>query len=350
MQSRLEKTVTRGLALLALSSIAAAEATFSAGTLTVIGTPSEDVITVVFDVTPGHARVFGVAGTPDGTLFTGVERLVANTLASMDIVNVQILSATPPELDLDTGAGDSQVRVDIQTPFGLAPTYSKARVRGGPQKDSVLFEVNENAFGGTYDYVVFGGEGENDATVKFSSDVLGGVSTLNWRAFGGGSTDKMLVDVSTKADEFIVNGLGLTFGAGDEWIVKVAGDANTTARIQNAARLGSGGDTARIDVSNCSNAVVRGGTDGGDGDDVIELVTTSDMQASPLLLGGAGHDVLLVNVGQSLLAGSAPRILAGSGNDTVSMLVGSDVLGAPFSDGGPGVDSFTGVGVAVNFE
>jgi hypothetical protein len=32
------------------------------------------------------------------------------------------------------------------------------------------------------------------------------------------------------------------------------------------------------------------------------------------------------------------------------MLVGAALLGTPFSDGGPGNDSFTGVGAFVNFE
>lgn len=337
-------------ALLALTPAAFSQATQSGSTLTVLGTPSEDVITIVFDVTPGNARVFGVTGTPDGTLFTGVSKLVANTLASTDIVNVQILSAMPPELDLNTGDGDSQVLVDIQTPGGLMPTYSKAIVRGGAQKDSVLFQLNDNAFGGTYDYTVFGGEGENDAQVKFNSDVLGGVTTLNWRYIGGSLTDKVLLDFVTKADEVIVNALGLTGAGGDEWFIKAAGDVNTTARIQTSARLGAGGDSALIDTSNTGNAIVRGGLEGGDGDDVIEVLTASSMQASPLLTGGLGNDTLLINIGQNLLAGSNPRILAGEGNDTVSMLVGAAVLGSPFSDGGPGNDSFTGVGTAVNFE
>ncbi len=337
-------------ALLSLAPCALSQATQSGSTLNVLGTPSEDVITVVFDLTPGNARVFGVTGTPDGTLFTGVSKLVANTLASTDIVNVQILSAMPPELDLNTGDGDSQVLVDIQTPSGLMPTYSKAVVRGGPQKDSVLFQLTDNAFGGTYDYTVFGGEGENDAQVKFSSDVLGGFTTLNWRYYGGATTDKVLLDFVTKADEVIINALGLTGAGGDEWIIKAAGDSNTTARIQTAARLGAGGDTALIDTSNTANSVVRGGIDAGDGDDVVEVITASSMQASPVLMGGLGNDVLLISVGQSLLAGSNPRILAGPGNDTVSMLVGAAVLGNPFSDGGPGNDSFTGVGIAVNFE
>jgi hypothetical protein len=69
-----------------------------------------------------------------------------------------------------------------------------------------------------------------------------------------------------------------------------------------------------------------------------------------VLLGGLGNDTTLINVGQALLAGSSPRQLAGEGNDTVSMLVGAALLGTPFSDGGPGNDSFTGVGAFVNFE
>jgi hypothetical protein len=337
-------------ALAALAPAAFGEATQVGSTLTVLGSPSEDVITVVFDVTPGQARVFGVPGTPDGTLFSGVAKLVAKTFASTDIVVVQSLSATPPELDLDTGDGESQVRVDIQTPFSLQPTYSKALVRGAASKDSVLFEIAENALGGTYDYTVLGAAGENDAQVKFSSDVLGGATTLNWRYFGGSSNDKVLLDFVSKADDLTLNAFGLTGGGGDEWFIKASGDVNTTARIQTAARLGAGGDSALVDTSNCGSSVLRGGIDAGDGDDAVEFKTTSRMSGSPVLLGGLGNDILLVSVGADLLAGSNPRLLAGEGNDTVSMLVGSAVLGSPYSDGGPGNDSFTGVGVAVNFE
>jgi hypothetical protein len=337
-------------ALLALTPAAFSQATLSGSTLTVNGSPSDDVITVVFDVLPGVATVFGVPGTPDGTQFTGVLKLVARTFDGADTVNVQSLSATPPELDLDTGAQESTVLIDIQTPFGLLPTYSKALVRGGVNKDTVKFQVTDNAFGATFDWIVFGGEGENEATVTFNSDVLGGATTLNWRYFGGALLDKVGLDFNTKADTLNVNGLGLMGASGDEWVVKVNGDSNTTARVANNLRLGAGGDTALVDVTNCATTIFRGGIEGGEGDDTLSLVTSGSASGSPLLLGGLGNDTTLINVGQALLAGSSPRQLAGEGNDTVSMLVGAALLGTPFSDGGPGNDSFTGVGAFVNFE
>jgi hypothetical protein len=337
-------------AWLATASSGWAQASQDGSTLNILGSPAEDVITVVFDAQPGSATVFGVPGTPDGTQFLGVSKLVARTFASKDILNVQSLSATPPELDIDTGDGDSQVLVDIQTPFGQLPTYSKALIRGGAGKDSTLFQVTDNAPGATFDWSVFAGEGENDASVKFSSDVLGGATVLNWRYFGGASTDKVLIDGITKADLFEVNALGLTGGGGDEWLITTSGNANTLARVQTSARMGAGVDTARVSLSNCGSSVVRGAIDGGAGDDLIEVLSTSNMAGSPLLLGGLGNDVLVYNAQLNLLADASPQILAGEGNDTVSMLVSGAVLGKPFSDGGPGNDSFVGVGLAINFE
>lgn len=338
------------LAALCLAPSAAAQATANGATLTVLGSPAEDVITVVFPTTPGVATVFGVPGTPDGTTFNGIETLVVRTFQSVDIVNVQSLSETPPELDIDTGEQDSQVMIDLETPATVVPLVSRAFVRGGTGKDQITFETTSNAPSATLEWTVVAGTGENDMIARYSSDVLGGTTTLLLDYSGGGLVDKVLTDFICKPDVLLLRGLGNTGAGGDEWTVKAACDLNTTVRVQNVARLGAGGDTAVIDVSNAGLTTMRSAFDGGTGDDTLNILTTSSFSGVPLLFGGEDNDVLLVNVQEDLLPGSQPRILAGNGNDTVSMLVSGAVLGTPFSDGGPGSDSFVGVGTAVNFE
>lgn len=352
MQNRIStpRLLLAGASLLALPAAAQAEAFANGSTLTVLGSNSEDVITVRFTQTPGEAIVFGVPGTPDGTTFLGIDTLIGRTFASSDIFIVESLTATPPELDIDAGNGDNQVQVDIQTPGGSPPAYSRALVRGGSGKDKVTFEVNSNSVSFHMDYEVHGGGADNDAVVKYSSDVLGGTAQLDWRFFGGAAVDKVLLDFACKPNLVAINSFGSTGDGADEWFIQVSGDANTTARVTSAVRLGNGNDKGRVDVSNCALTRLRGGLDGGAGNDVIEVLSTCSVAGAYLMVGGDGNDTILFNTQEDLLPGSLPRILAGNGDDVVSMLVSGAQLGSPFSDGGPGVDFFMGVGTAVNFE
>lgn len=334
----------------ALSAAALSQATVNGTTLQVLGSAGGDVIAIRFDSAPGSVQVFGVPGTPDGAQFAGIAKLQLATLAGFDIVDVQVQSSALPELAVDTGSGDSQVKLRFSVPSTVADVTSLATVTGGAANDQVEFEVSSDAASMTMNWNVIGGDGTNDAVVKFTSDALGGATALNWRYAGGSQVDKVLLDLTTRADQLAVAALTNTGGGADEFIVKGVGDTNTTAVTQLLSRLGAGADKAVIDISNVGRTFVRGAIDGGLDADTIELSTTSSLSGSPLILGGDGNDTLVFTVDGTLRAGSAPRIFAGNGNDSVSMLVWGSLLGSPFCDGGAGFDIFQGVGATANFE
>ena len=348
--SFLRRSAQLSLAALALAGVSLGQATQQGSTLNVLGSPGSDVLSIRFVQLAGNVEVFGVPGTPDGTLFTGVTKLDLKTFAGTDIVDLQILTAIVPELLVDTGAGESQVGVLFNVPSTLAPVTSVASITGGADKDTVLLDITSSAANVAMNWNVTAGDGQNETNVKYSSNVGGGSTLLNWRYAGGMGEDKVLLDIVSGADTVGLGALVNTGASNDEFLVKVSGDSQTVAALSVLGRLGTGGDTALVDVTNVGQTLVRGGIDAGEGADTIEYITSSSLRGSPVLFGAGGNDTLKFTVNGSLLAGSQPRIIAGDGNDDVSMLVWGSLLGSPFSDGGAGFDYFRGVGTRINFE
>lgn len=348
--SPLSRPAQLALAALALAGSSFGQATQQGSTLTILGSQGGDVLSIRFLQVAGEVEVFGVPGTPEGTLFTGVTKLDLKTLAGTDIVDLQILSATVPELLVDTGVGESQVGVLFNVPSSLALVSSVATITGGPDKDTVLLDITTASANVALNWAVAAGDGPNETNVKYSTNVGGGSSLLNWRYTGGAQEDKVLLDIVSAADSIGVGALVNTGASNDEFLVKVSGDSNTVAALSVLGRLGAGGDTALVDVTNVGQTIVRGGIDAGEGNDTLEYITSSSLRGSPVLYGAGDNDTLKFTVNGSLLAGSQPRIIAGDGNDDVSMLVWGSLLGSPFSDGGAGFDYFRGVGTRINFE
>lgn len=348
------RTARRALALApaglfiaaALSPVAAAQATFSNGVLTLIGGNADDDITIHVGTQPGRVEVSGIQG---GGTVSGVRAIFASLGAGQDKIQVLGSATYLPRLDFDFGTGLADAKIDFVFRSVPQPVQSAGiRIRTGDQEDVVNVTL-KTAPGQTNVFLdLFLGNGTNDVSVLVEPENAAAAVRARATVYGGTGIDKVLLDVGGDTPEAAAVLFG-DLGAGeDEALVVLETSSGGANSFFGDLFLGTGDDKFILNGSN-GGVDIAGRVLAGDGLDTLEVVSNRGFSGGLLLDAGEGNDS--VKLISSLPNASASRILAGGGDDNVEVLRGSGTDQTPTtSDGGPGFDVFTGIGAVTNFE
>lgn len=335
--------------LIALTAPAAADVTFDQSILFIETFGADDDITIRVGPMAGQVHVSGAG--PGSGAYQGVRSIFARTRGGGDEIDVIGASAFLPRLFLDLGTGDNDVDIDFRyVDTGLLPINAagiQIRTRGGD--DDVSIELETANLPGFAFVDADLGDGDNDIDVDFSPDDSAPSLELNAVIRGGAGTDEVDLDVGDDTPLATVSLRG-DLGAGED-DVDVDVDARSDGATALDFELDLGADDDSVDCSaDGSDCALSGRIDAGSGDDTLEVLGRSRFVGSGVLLRGErGDDSIKLNCASS--NESASRIEAGDGDDSVEVLVQNGSTSTPTtSDGGPGFDVFTGIGVATNFE
>jgi len=332
-------------ALALLAPVAAAQATFSNGVLTLVGTPANDDITVEVGPLPGQVQVSGIQG---GGTFFGVRGITAALGDGLDKLQVIGSATFLPRLDLDFGQGEADAKVDFVFRSAPVPVQSAGiRIRTADRQDvvNVTLKTAPGITNVVLDLAL--GGGNNDSVLLVEPENQAAVVRALATVTGGAGIDKVLLDVggdALQAEAALFGDLG---GGDDEAEVVLEARSGGDVSANFGIELGSGNDKALLTTSNAATAV-SGAVRMGDGQDVVELVSGRGFSGGVLVDAGRGNDS--VKLVSSLANSSASQIFAGEGDDVVEVLAGGVQVTPTTSDGGPGFDVFTGIGAVVNFE
>ncbi|MDX2065337.1 MAG: hypothetical protein SFX74_06300 [Fimbriimonadaceae bacterium] len=342
----MKKTLLSAFALIAVQSVVFAQAVQSGSTLTIVTPNTDDSFTVEVGQIPGEARVFGAPGVIDGALFRGISSIVIRTNGGNDKVAVKVEAVTVPSIDINTGAGQSEVDLDFKV-FATPSASSTVRVVGGDDLDKVLVEMDSAAQRLTCNWTMDlrGGLNEGFAFVQSNDPSLSSAITIN--TFGGLDLDNWSVLMGINAPSQTVN-LGGNLGAGmDGYLFSAKGNQRSNLALRSNLDLGLDMDKALYEVSEMATTTTSGQLLTGGGNDVLEAKFGGTLQGTGVFNTGDGDDLAVI--GADRIAG-APRLLMGAGNDFAEMNAFLGFTGSPSSDGGAGFDAFKGIGLASNFE
>ncbi len=333
------------LALLAQAAMA--QTTFENGALSIVTAAADDVFTVVVGPVNGEVTLFNVPGVPDGTVYTGVTSIFADTQAGNDQVRVTAQGTQFPSIRIETGAGEDVASVDKQVFFTTNAVTSRIALSGGAGSDSFLINGTSAARDFRTKWDVQGGEGANSTNLLVDSQDVSTTMTLDVNVVGGESNDDVKLDVIARPT--ILNlVLGGQLGAGsDTYEINSTTGGNTVVGLRSFLTTGIGDDKFVGNFLLNQSVGLSGLIDTGDGKDVMELYFARDLRGTGRISSLGGDDAIKVLTDGTVIG--SPLITAGDGNDIVEFYA-SALTGDPLSDGGPGTDQFFGVGRRINFE
>ncbi len=305
-------------------------------------------VEIIIGPVPGEVQVQGI-DTLGITTFTGITCINVIASPQFDFIGFRILSEVVPDINVNTGTGESDVIFSYEFPYSATPTVSNVTVTGGGSADKVAFNVLNatSSFVANWNVNHFGGSNEIIASVNSSeaSDLL----SLNLNAVTAGGQDKFELFALSAAATLNVSVTG-NLGAGvDSAIVSIDGLGPATTTANYSFDLGSGNDVAEtLIVSRGGSATMTGNLMGGTGLDALKLFLEGDGRVDLQMTGGDGADLLDMAL-KGLIEGS-PRLIAGNGNDELKIVVDGPQIATPFLDGGAGFDKAFGFGTIVNCE
>ncbi|MBL8808185.1 MAG: tandem-95 repeat protein, partial [Rhodospirillales bacterium] len=188
---------------------------------------------------------------------------------------------------------------------------------------------NDSLFGGAGNDSLDGGAGTDLLNGGSGNDTLVGSNDGNWTsgysAFNAGNPG-----VAGTGETVSINGLDRTYD------VFQGGDGVDTVN------LGNGNDALFLDDRYSPQAVAGGRIQGvevidaGEGNDVVDLTSTTYSIGAVTVLGGTGNDVIWTSLGNDYVDGGTgnDRIWTGGGNDTIVGGQGNDTI-----DGSVGFDT-----------
>ena len=315
MLARLLAVALATAAIVSLSTApagAATSATFQAGTLTVLGDASENVVVVSRNaagailVNGGAVSIAG--GAPN---VANTQRIAIFGLASNDVLSLDEANGALPPASLFGGAGNDALTggSGADLVFGQAGNDT-ALGRGG----------NDQVFGGTENDALAGGDGDDQAFGESGDDRLiwnpGDDTDLNE---GGAGRDTVDVNGGEGAEEFALtaNGARIRFDSVSPGPFSI--DGGTVEQVDLQANGGNDAFAASGDVAALVGLVI----DGGAGDDRL-----SGGNGPDLLLGGDGDDFVDGNIGNDVafLGAGDDRFQwdPGDGSDLIEGQVGAD--------------------------
>lgn len=331
-----------------LSSSAAADVTFGAGTLQIVTGGSNDFIDIEVGPQPGEVTVLG-AGDGSGTYFS-VRGIVLLTGAGDDRVRIDGSAVYLPRLVVDMGSGDADFTVDFDfepSPF-FPQNVASILLQTGNASDDVVIRLDAAEVPTRAVVLASLGDGSNDIDVFLSPQTFTPSLDLLLDVTGGSGIDSVFADVGDQTDLALVTLRGDLGGGGDDVDVELMATSSGLNEFVSELDLGDGSDDFDL-LGRRAPLIVVGEVLAGSGNDDLEVRSTSELQGGILLSGGSGSDTLEMISTLSNL--SASVLDAGTGNDDVEVRTLSGSSSTPtFSDGGPGFDEFLGIGQFVNFE
>lgn len=321
----------------------------NAGLLQITTTNAQQQIEVTIGPAPGEVQVNGVSGLGSNTDFTGVTAIQLTTGRAQDYVEFRILSTVVPSILLNTGLGNSDVKVIYQLPESPDSVDTMVTVNGNSANDIVNFLVESRAAAFAAQWTVNGGAGTNEILASVNSPEASDTLSINLNGTTTLGLDKLELAVIHNAAQVDLALTG-SLGANQDFaslIVDGLGPAQTNTAMN--LDLGTGLDAASIEIiSRGGDASTSGQVRGGDSTDTVVFKQEGDGSVNVTLDGGNGNDLLDMFM-KGLVEGT-PRLLGGAGNDELKLVVDGPQIATPFIDGGPGFDIAIGFGTIVNVE
>lgn len=319
------------------------------GLLDIVTNNSQQQIEVVIGPEPGDVRVSGVSGISSNFVYMGITSISVTTGRAQDFVEFRILSGTIPDIAINTGAGNSDVKFTYEIPASAGLVTTNATVVGGTGNDKVAFNVEGRSTGLIANWSVNHGNGANETTAFINSPELSDQLAVSLNSLAGTGSDKLdlgIVSAAADLDIALTGSLGTNTDAAS---VQVLSLVPTTGDALLNLDMGTGNDSVSAEIiAQDSTFNIGGQFTGGDGLDALVFKMESDGSTSLQMDSGSGNDVADMFY-KGFVTGN-PRLLGGLGNDELKIVVDGPLLADPFIDGGPGYDKAIGFGTIVNVE
>lgn len=317
--------------------------------LVIVTDNSQQQIEIEVGPVPGEVRVYGVNGASEWGSFSGVTAIDLTTGAAQDYVEFRVFAPVAPDIAIDTGAGNSDVKIIYQLPGGTEPASTDVSHVGAGGNDKTAFIVESLGADLAASWSVSHGNGFNDALVQINSpEDTASLAVDLFAGFGSGD-DKLDVQVVHAAAFLDLAIVGRMFGGNDTFTLGTDGLTTTSLLTHLDVNLGGGSDTATTEfVSRGGASAITGVINGALGDDFLGIKLEGDGRIGARLVGGAGNDYL--DMYAKGRVGGRPRLLAGAGDDFLKLVIDGPRVAQPYLDGGVGYDEAIGFGTIVNVE
>ncbi len=309
---------------------------------------SQQQIEVVIGPAQGVVKVVGINGGSEQN-FSNVGALSLTTGANLDAITFTIRTATPPQIVVNTGFGDSDVKFVYAVGQGGTGAVTDVLVLGGPNNDKVLLEGVVLAPSLSALWTARLGDGDNEVVAKVEQPNAAAFTNAWVVAETGAGIDKLVFDVISAArgqDLRVSASLG---DSNDSAMFKFDGQRAASTSTFLDMNMGAGQDQAEaVLISRGGQVSMTGGIRGGSGDDNVRVLIEGAGVVDASLEGDEGDDYLDMELKGNVRG--ATRHLGGFGNDFLKLVVVGPRRLTPFMDGGPGIDAAIGFGQIVNVE
>ncbi|MCC7387984.1 MAG: hypothetical protein IT431_04360 [Phycisphaerales bacterium] len=297
----------------------------------------------------GVVRVWGIDGYSSGEVFTGVSAIDLTTGSNQDYVEFRVYSPVVPEISVDTGAGNSDVKVIYQLNSGAEAVVTEVSHTGGGANDKIAFIVESLGRDLDAAWTVSHANGFNEAAVQINSPEQTGSMDVDFFGSFGSGDDKLDLQIVQQAESLNLAVVGRMLNGNDTFKLETDGLGATNGVAFLDVNMGGGFDDA------AAKFIARGGSmratgtmNGAEGDDKVAIWLEGDGRLETRVIGGPGWDNLDAG-GKGSIAGR-PRLVGGPDNDFLKIVIDGPRLAHPFLDGGPGYDEAIGFGTFVNIE
>ncbi len=319
------------------------------GLLELSATVGQQQIEITVGPLPGQVQVSGIGGLPNGGNYTGITDIRLVTGNAQDFVEFRINSAVVPNIWVNTGAGNSDVKFTYDIPTTTESVNTSVQVAGLGGNDVVTFNVESRAASFNTNWLTNQGNGNNETIVSINSPELSDFLGINLVQSSGSGQDKLEVLSTSAAASVSTNILGNLGGNADLANLFITSLVPTTGSSLYNYTMGNGNDAFNTEIiAPGSTWAVIGSVFGGGGFDTVTYKQEADGVVDLLLDGGTGND--LTDMFFKGAVSGAPTQLGGDGNDELKMFVDGPILCQPLLDGGAGIDKASGFGTFVNVE
>jgi hypothetical protein len=305
-------------------------------------------IEILIGPEPGVVRFIGVEGIPD-TPFTGITAIDLRTGSGQDAIEVRVFAAEAPDLFINTGANQSDVKVIYEVATFAASAQSTVSVTGGTSDDKVAFEVLSASDTFVADWTVVHGNGNNETKVVYDASQAASLASITLSTTSGSGEDKLDAEIKSGAADVDLDIYGLLGAGNDSALINISEQSPGFTRLALDINLGSGIDVGEIvTVLQGGQTAQSGRVLGGADSDFLKLLQEGAGVNNILLNAGAGADNIDMEFKGAVTG--APKQRAGNGNDFLKLVATNPALLNPLLDGGAGFDVAIGFGRIINVE
>lgn len=315
--------------------------------LNLVTNNSQQQIEFVIGPAAGQVKVVGINGGSEQN-YTGVNTINLRTGTNLDVITFQIRTPNVPQINVDTGFGDSDVKFLYEIPSS-AVAQTRVNVLGGPGDDKVAFETKVLARTLNAQWNVRSGSGTNEVIAKTEHFGNAEATNIVLDAVTGSGFDKLAFETTTEARRQDLRLVGSLGEGEDNAVFKFDGVRAATTRIQSNLDLGGSKDQSEmIVVSRGGRIEVSADTRGSGGDDVLKTLLEGSGDADIAQIGGSGDDYLDIEFSGNITGRS--RQIAETGDDFLKFVVTGPRRAQPTMDGGAGFDQGLGFGRVLSIE